>query len=191
VSDALPLAGRVALIAGAAGPLGRAIAVALAEAGAELVLTTSTRADAEEFAINSIGNELWALDRRYLALVVDLDDPASIAEALRRSVSELGRLDVVIADAGSSARADRLCRAADEAVDGSRGLMIVNLIHPEADSQRSLDLTKSLGDTWQGRAAFNALQLAPDTAPAVVADRVLSLITLGGAGPVRSADQSV
>lgn len=69
--------------------------------------------------------------------------------------------------------------------------MIVNLIHPEADSQRSLDLTKSLGDTWQGRAAFNALQLAPDTAPAVVADRVLSLITLGGAGPVRSADQSV
>jgi len=136
VSDALPLAGRVALIAGAAGPFGRAIAVALAEAGAELVLTTSSRAGTEEFAINSIGNELWALDRRYLALVVDADDPASIAEALDRTLSELGRIDFIVADAVPPARAERFCRCADEAM-GPSGVAVL-LFGDETSRQRAL-----------------------------------------------------
>ena len=109
MTGGLALAGRVALIAGANGPFGRAIAVALAEAGAEVALTTSTTAEAEQFAINSIGNELWAIDRRYLALVTDLADPASVDGALRQAAGGLGGLDVIVMAASQpSTLLDRL-----------------------------------------------------------------------------------
>jgi NAD(P)-dependent dehydrogenase (short-subunit alcohol dehydrogenase family) len=169
VTEALPLAGRVALVAGATGPYGRAIAVALAEAGADLALTTSAKSDAEEFALNSIGNELWALDRRYLALVTDLDDPESVVAALDRTVAELGRLDVVIADARSAGRAERLLRwAAGTTTDGP-GTAVV-LIGDEADRQHSLaDLDVG------GSVTVSGLAVGPGASPAAVAGQILEL----------------
>ena len=53
------LSGKHALVTGATGPLQRALAVGLAEAGADVSLTTATTVVAEEVQANSILNECW------------------------------------------------------------------------------------------------------------------------------------
>ncbi len=152
VTANLALQGRVAWVAGAAGPLGRAVAVALAEAGADLALSVDSGDDAALFAMNSIANELWALDRRQLALTMDATDPESAAQAMQQAVTELGRLDLLVtlpppaatqapraasAPTAVAAAVQRrltgvllLCRAAGVAM-GERG-GIVNIVAPEA-----------------------------------------------------------
>jgi NAD(P)-dependent dehydrogenase (short-subunit alcohol dehydrogenase family) len=90
------LEGLVALISGADGHFGRPVAVALAEAGADLALATSTADDASVFAVSSIANELWALGRRHLTITTAPDQPESVAEAVRQTRSELGRLDLLV-----------------------------------------------------------------------------------------------
>lgn len=107
VSGLLTLEGRVALVVGAGGRFGRAIAVALAEAGADVALAGASRETAEEFAINSVANELWALERRHVTLTMDLEEPPSVSEAFTQALRELGGIDLVVnatlaADAGDS-----------------------------------------------------------------------------------------
>lgn len=86
----------VALIAGAGQPLGRTLALALAQLGAAVVLASTTRATQEVFAVNSAANELWALERRHLVLTMDYQEPASIAAALQQALSRFGRFDLLI-----------------------------------------------------------------------------------------------
>jgi NAD(P)-dependent dehydrogenase (short-subunit alcohol dehydrogenase family) len=84
--------GRVALIAGASHPFTRPIAVAFAERGIDVALSTNLYGESATFAMNSIANELWALDRRHLAL------PAGVtpADAVQQTANELGRLDLLL-----------------------------------------------------------------------------------------------
>lgn len=88
--------GRVALVAGAGSARGRAVAVALAEAGMDVALSTGTRAREETFAVNSVANELWAIGRRHVVLSMDFREPPSVAEAIRRALTELGQLDLLV-----------------------------------------------------------------------------------------------
>lgn len=90
------LSGKAGLVVGAATPVGRAIAVGLAEAGANLALTSLSRTTAEEFAVNSALNELWAMGRRGLALAIDVTSEAEVEQAVERARSELGRLDLAV-----------------------------------------------------------------------------------------------
>lgn len=90
------LAGRSALVAGAVGPLGRALAVGLAEAGLHVSVTTLTGAREEEFLANSILNECWSLGRRGGAYAVDLASPAAVESALDAAEAEAGPLSVLV-----------------------------------------------------------------------------------------------
>ena len=90
------LAGRSALVAGAAGPVGRALAVGLAEAGLHVSVTTLTGAREEEFLANSILNECWSLGRRGGAYAVDLASPAAVESALDAAEAEAGPLSVLV-----------------------------------------------------------------------------------------------
>ncbi len=90
------LAGRNALVIGASSPLGRAAAVALAEAGANVGVTTTTRSLNEEVTANSCANEIWALNRKGFAQAIDAADEHAVDEAVARAVSEFGRLDVLV-----------------------------------------------------------------------------------------------
>ena len=90
------LSGRVALVAGAGQPLGRAIALALAEAGADVALAGLTGSDAELFQVNSVANQVWSLGLRNLAFQVDLTDPAAVEAAVLRVEDEWSRLDVLV-----------------------------------------------------------------------------------------------
>ncbi|ODU07714.1 MAG: short-chain dehydrogenase [Pseudonocardia sp. SCN 72-86] len=90
------LDGRVALVSGASSGLGVTIARGLAEAGADVVLT-ARRADrlAETAAL------VQDTGRRALVVPADIGDPAGCAEVVERSVAELGRLDVLVNNAGT------------------------------------------------------------------------------------------
>ena len=96
VLDQFSLRGKIALVIGASGAVGRAVAVALAEAGADVAVATTTRAQKEEVAANSCANEVWALDRKGFAASIDAASEAEVEALVQRTASELGRLDVLV-----------------------------------------------------------------------------------------------
>lgn len=96
VVEQFSLAGKAALVIGASNPLGRAAAVALAEAGADVAVSTTTRAKREEVAANSCANEVWALNRKGFAQAIDAADESDVESVVERAVSELGKLDALV-----------------------------------------------------------------------------------------------
>ena len=89
------LTGRVALVTGAARGLGRAIAVSLAGAGADVAIGLR-----DSSADNGLAAEIEALGRRVLPVQLDVTDLAGARSALDRTVHELGRLDILVNNAG-------------------------------------------------------------------------------------------
>ncbi len=90
------LAGRHALVTGATGPLGRAIAVALAEAGASVSVTTLRHDRAEEVEANSILNECWSAGSKGAAKTLDLTNPAEVQAAVADLEREFGPVDILV-----------------------------------------------------------------------------------------------
>lgn len=88
--------GRVVAIIGTGSPRDRAIAVTLAEAGADIAIATMDVLPAQEFATASIANEVWAIGRGQFAAVLDASDAAAVAAFLREVRRRLGRLDAVV-----------------------------------------------------------------------------------------------
>jgi NAD(P)-dependent dehydrogenase (short-subunit alcohol dehydrogenase family) len=89
------LAHKVALVTGAGSGIGRATAVRLARAGAEIGLVGRTESELQEVAA-----EIRAQDGRAHVLVADVSDAAALEHAVARLVKQSGRLDVVFANAG-------------------------------------------------------------------------------------------
>jgi NAD(P)-dependent dehydrogenase (short-subunit alcohol dehydrogenase family) len=82
----------------------RAIAVALAEAGANLALGTVT--PAEEFATASIANEVWAIGHEQFNIVLDAADPVAVASFAEEVCERLGRCDGLVIATGPVASVD-------------------------------------------------------------------------------------
>src|SRR5687768_12370251 len=89
------LTGRVALVSGAAQGLGRAMALALAEAGADLMLTDRNTSGMEKTAAQIAG-----LGRRAIPVTCDVSEPTAVREMFARLDSELGRIDFLANVAG-------------------------------------------------------------------------------------------
>ena len=96
------MAGKRVLVVGGETAVGRAVAVGLAEAGADVAIASLTQEMEAEFSINSALNELWALGRQGVALVIDASDADEARDALHRAEREIGRIDaaVVVSSAG-------------------------------------------------------------------------------------------
>lgn len=90
------LQGKNAVVIGASNSIGRAMAVALAEAGANVGVTTTLSIQAEEVIANSCANEIWALNRKGFAETIDAADEGDVQSAIQRAVSEFGRLDILV-----------------------------------------------------------------------------------------------
>lgn len=99
--------GKVAFITGAARGQGRAHAIRLAEEGADIIALdlcgpvegVPYRASTPEDLEETVGL-VERLDRRIVALQADVRDSDQLQDAVRAGVSEFGRLDIVIANAG-------------------------------------------------------------------------------------------
>ena len=86
---------KVVLVTGAGAGIGRAIAGAMAEAGA-----TVAAADIDLAAAQRTADQIASNTRRALALAADCGDVAQIDAMVGRAVAELGRLDVIVNNAG-------------------------------------------------------------------------------------------
>ena len=90
------LAGKVAFITGAARGQGRSHAVRLAEEGADIIaIDIGSPTDLAQTV-----KEVEALDRRIVASQADVRDSGGLTAALDDGVARLGRLDIVVANAG-------------------------------------------------------------------------------------------
>jgi len=85
------MTGRVGLITGASSGLGRATAIAMAEAGANVALLARSRPDIERTAAS-----VAAAGREALVLPVDVADEEQTIAAAEQAVADLGRVDVLV-----------------------------------------------------------------------------------------------
>jgi NAD(P)-dependent dehydrogenase (short-subunit alcohol dehydrogenase family) len=90
-----PLAGKVALVTGGGRGLGRSACLALAESGADIVAGSRS---ADQLA--KLGADVQGLGRRCVTAATDVTCPASVDALVRLATAELGRLDVVVSNAG-------------------------------------------------------------------------------------------
>jgi len=91
------LTGQVALVTGAARGLGRAISLALANAGADVALGLRDRNTG-----SSLAREIEAMGRSTLPLQMDMSRLDQIRAAIEEAVGRFGRLDVLVNNAGVS-----------------------------------------------------------------------------------------
>ena len=88
--------GKVALVTGAGSGIGRAVAIRLAEEGADVVATSRTRAHVDE----TCARVQDTTGKLPLGLVLDLRDRTSIEDGVRRVAERFGRIDVLSNNAG-------------------------------------------------------------------------------------------
>jgi SDR family mycofactocin-dependent oxidoreductase len=102
------VAGKVAFITGAARGQGRSHAIRLAQEGADIIAidiagpvkSVTGYPPATEEDLAETVKEVEALDRRIIAHKADVRDPGALKEALNDGVAQLGKLDIVVANAG-------------------------------------------------------------------------------------------
>jgi gluconate 5-dehydrogenase len=108
----------VALVTGASRGLGQQFARALAGAGADLVITSRTRASLETFA-----DEIKSLGRRVACVELDLRVQTSIDAAVSESLRQVGQIDILVNNAGCNIRK----RAVDVTWDDWNTILDTNL----------------------------------------------------------------
>jgi meso-butanediol dehydrogenase / (S,S)-butanediol dehydrogenase / diacetyl reductase len=88
--------GASALVTGGAHGIGRACAVRLADEGARVAVM-----DVDEGAAREVAAQLVQIgERPHLAMRMDVTDPSSVEQAIRRSASEFGQIDILVNVAG-------------------------------------------------------------------------------------------
>src|SRR5690349_14108695 len=105
----LDLSGRVAVVVGGTSGIGRALAHGLAEAGADVV--PSSR---REEQVESTAAEIEAFGRKTVRCTSDVADRDSLKALLDQTVSELGKVDILVNCAGITKRTPTLDVADDE-----------------------------------------------------------------------------
>ncbi len=89
--------GRAAIVTGSGRGIGAACALALAEAGADVVLSSRT-----EEQLQSVAKEIDAMGRRALVAPTDVNDNDAVAALVDQCVDAFGRVDVVVNNAGGT-----------------------------------------------------------------------------------------
>jgi 3-oxoacyl-[acyl-carrier protein] reductase len=102
MSTGTELAGRVALVTGASRGIGRAIALALAEAGADVAVNYERSGQAARDVVDSIR----ATGRRALAVAANVADGEAVAAMAHAIEASLGPVDVLVNNAGIAPRRD-------------------------------------------------------------------------------------
>jgi NAD(P)-dependent dehydrogenase (short-subunit alcohol dehydrogenase family) len=93
------LTGRVALITGASRGIGRAIALAFAEAGADLVVSSRDKRPPE---LEKVAEEIRARGRRAVAIPAHVGKRAEVQNLVHKTLQEFGRIDILVNNAGAN-----------------------------------------------------------------------------------------
>lgn len=197
VLDRFRLDGKVAVVTGASSGLGVAFAVALAEAGADVVLA-ARRVD----KLADTAAKVEAVGRRALTVATDVADPDAATAMVETTVAEFGHLDVLINNAGIGTAVpatretpEQFRQVIDVNLNGSywcaqaagrvmpEGSSIVNISSvlgsttaglPQAAYAASkagvLGLTRDLAQQWTHRKGIRVNALAPGFFPSEMTD---------------------
>ncbi len=98
-TDPFRLDGKTALVTGANTGLGQGIAVALAQAGADIVAVGTSAPDETAAQVSASG-------RRFLAIRADLSSIAPVDDIVAQTLAAFGQLDILVNNAGIIRRAD-------------------------------------------------------------------------------------
>ena len=90
------LEGKVVVVIGGGNDAHRGVAVALAQAGANIAVAGSAADLTAEAALHSIANEIWAIGRRSTVVTLTDNDSSAFAAALSSVTAELGSVDLVV-----------------------------------------------------------------------------------------------
>lgn len=97
ILDRFRLDGQVAVVTGAGRGLGAAIAVAFAEVGADVLISSRTESE-----LQTVAAQIEAVGRRAHVVVADLAQPEATAALAAQAVEAFGRLDIVVNNVGGS-----------------------------------------------------------------------------------------
>jgi gluconate 5-dehydrogenase len=89
------LDGKVAVVTGGSRGFGKAMALGLADAGADVVVASRTQAD-----LDAVAEEIKAKGRKALAISTDTTDKDSIKNLAAKTIEEFGKIDILVNNAG-------------------------------------------------------------------------------------------
>uniref|UniRef100_Q027N3 Short-chain dehydrogenase/reductase SDR n=1 Tax=Solibacter usitatus (strain Ellin6076) TaxID=234267 RepID=Q027N3_SOLUE len=97
------LHGRVAVVTGASRGIGKALAIRLAQAGADVAVAAKSEHSTERLpgSIHETADAIRAQGGRALAIPTDVRDEDAIRNLMERTVAEFGRLDILVNNAGA------------------------------------------------------------------------------------------
>jgi NAD(P)-dependent dehydrogenase (short-subunit alcohol dehydrogenase family) len=108
------LTGKVAVITGGSRGIGRAIALAFAEAGADLVVSSRDRKPPE---LENVAAQARSLGRRALAVPAHVGRKDEVGRLIRKTIDEMGRIDILVNNAGANPVLSPLAELGEEAFD--------------------------------------------------------------------------
>jgi NAD(P)-dependent dehydrogenase (short-subunit alcohol dehydrogenase family) len=112
------LEGKVAIVTGASKETGKTIAIEMAKAGADVVVTARTVEGIEKAAA-----EIRGLGRRSLAVPTDVREAAQVDNMVQKAVEAFGRVDILVNNAGT----DFMSPALELSEKGWDGMVRMNL----------------------------------------------------------------
>lgn len=98
----MKLQGKVAIVTGSSRGLGKAIAIGLAEEGADVVVAARTEVENPQIpgTIQRTAEEIRILGRRALSVKCDVTDEQSVNGMIQKAIEQFGRVDILINNAG-------------------------------------------------------------------------------------------
>ena len=165
------LAGKVALVTGAASGIGRATAVTLAQEGARVGLL-----DVSRDALDSAAAEVAAAGPGAFALAADVRDPAALADAVSQLTERYGRLDILFANAGIPGV---WAPVADITPDEFDQIMDVNVKGAFLSIQAALPALRQQGGAIVITSSVTGTRMFSSPGASVYASSKAALLTLG------------